>query len=115
VSTISPHGKLEGCCRAHVEVIDVIMAATSCRMVTGWLLVADCAGWRCLAMVSVAWDCVGGWRLRQRHRGMTRLAADRGGLLSLAGATRCGTMSEDGASDFLSLLLWRRWLGARVK
>ena len=66
-------------------------------------------------MVSVVWDCVERWHLRHRHRGTTRLAADCGGLLSLAGATRWGTTSEDGASDFLVLLLWRRWLDVRVK
>ena len=48
-------------------------------------------------------------------RGTTRLAADCGGLLSLAVASWCGTTSKDGASDFPGLPLWRRWLDARVK
>ena len=48
-------------------------------------------------------------------RGITRLAADCGGLLTLAVASSCGTTSEDGTSDFPGLLLWRRWLDVRVK
>jgi hypothetical protein len=110
VSIIPSRGKLEGFCQAHVEAIVVSVAARGCHMVACWLLAADHVGWRCLATVSAALDCVGGWRLRQRHRGTTRLAADRSGLHSLARATRCGAVSEDGASDFLGLLLWRRWL-----
>ena len=50
---------------------------------------------------SVSWDdlvCSGPWRVAQ-----------------LGWAIQCGTSSEDGASDFLGLLLWRRWLDARVK
>jgi hypothetical protein len=115
VSTIPPRGKLEGCCRAHAKAVAVLVAGRGCHMVAGWLLAAYRGGWRCLAIVSAAWNCIRGRRLRQRHRGMTRLATDRGRLLSLAGPTWCGTMSEDGASDFLGLLLWWRWLGARVK
>ena len=114
-STSLSRGKLEGCRRALAEAITDLVAARDCRLVAGWLRAADCGGWRCLATVSAAWDCVVRWRLRQRHRATTGLAADCGGLLSLAGATRWGTMSEDGASDFLVLLFWRQWLNVRVK
>jgi hypothetical protein len=102
-------------CRAQAEAIVVLVAARGCCMVVDWLLAVDRGDWRCSATVSAAWDCVGGWCLRQRHRGMIRLAADHGGLLSLVGATWCGTASEDCSSDFIGLLLWWRWLGARMK
>ena len=49
-----------------------------------WLLAVDRGGWRCVAIVSAVWDDVKGRRLRHRHQGMTWLAADRGGLFSLA-------------------------------
>ena len=45
---------------------------------------ANRGGWRCLAMVA-AWDYGRERRLRQWHRGTTRLTADGGGFLSLAG------------------------------
>ena len=50
-----------------------------------WLLAADRGGWCCVATVSAAWDFAEGWRLWLQHHGMTWLAADCGGLSSLAG------------------------------
>lgn len=43
-----------------------------------WLLAADCGGWRCLATINAAWDCIIWRRLQHQHRGMTWLAADYG-------------------------------------
>lgn len=64
-----------------------MVATRDCCTVVGWLLAVDYGGWRCLATASAAWDCVLGRRLRQRHRGTTWLAADRGGFLSSAGSS----------------------------
>jgi hypothetical protein len=72
-----------------------------------WRLAAAHSGWRCLANVSAAGDNVGGWRLRQRHRATTWLAADCGGWLNFAGLLRCGSSLEDDASDFLGVLAWK--------
>jgi len=68
-----------------------------------------------LATVGSAWNCVRRLRLQQQHFGMTWLAADCDGLLRLVVASWCGTTSDDSASDFPGLPLWRRWLDARVK
>jgi len=65
------------------------------------LLAADRGGWHCLAIVSAAWNCVDGRRLWHQHHGTTWLAADYGGSFSFARRLRCGTSSEDGASDNL--------------
>ncbi|RCV12843.1 hypothetical protein SETIT_2G300200v2 [Setaria italica] len=92
VATISPCGKLDGWCRGHVEAIAVMVVAR-----------ADHIGWHCLATVSAAWDCVGGRRFRQRHCGTNRLSGSRR-VAQLGWTTWCGTSSEDGASDFSSLL-----------
>ncbi|RCV13986.1 hypothetical protein SETIT_2G390700v2 [Setaria italica] len=92
VAAIPPRGKLDGCCRAHIEAIAVMVAIRS-----------------------AAWNCVGGRCLQQRHRGITRLAADRGGSAQLGWAIRCGTSSKDSASDFSDLLTWWRRLCAWVK
>ena len=85
VSVIPPCDKLEGCCQARAAAIVVLVAARGWHMAVGWLLAVDRHGWRCLATVNAVWDCVGGRRLRQQHHGSTWLAADCGGLLSLAG------------------------------
>ena len=78
-----------------------MLEARGCRMSVGFgLLAADRGGWHCLA-VSAAWDCVEGRRLRHQHHGTTWLAADYGGSFSFARRLRCGTSSEDGASDNL--------------
>lgn len=90
------------------------MAAWGCHLVAGCLLAADRGGWRCFATVIAVWDCVRGRRLRHRLCGTIKLAADYGGLLSMAGATWCGSTSEDDASEFLVLLLWLQWLDAWV-
>ena len=52
--------------------------------VSVWLLAADRGGWRFVATASAVWDCAGGRRSQQRHRGMAKLAADCGRLLFLA-------------------------------
>lgn len=69
-------------------------------LLSDWLIVVDHGGWRCLATASAAWDCVGGRRLQQQHRVMTRLAADYDEWLNIAELLQCGTLSEDGASNF---------------
>jgi hypothetical protein len=38
---------------------------------SGGLLAADCGGWHCFAVVSAAWDSVGGRRLQHRQGGTT--------------------------------------------
>jgi hypothetical protein len=43
--------------------------------------------------------------LQHRHHGMTMLAADYGRWLNIAGLLRCGTSSEDGASNFFCYCL----------
>jgi hypothetical protein len=86
VSIIPPRDKLEGCCRARVEAMVVLVAARGCHMVDDWLLVADRGGWCCLATVSAAWDCVGGWRLWQRHHGRLGLQRTVAGCLAWLGA-----------------------------
>ena len=82
--------------------IEIMLEARSCRMDVGFgLLAADRGGWHCLAIVSAAWDYVERRRLRHQRHGTTWLAADYGGSSSLAWRLRCGTSSEDGASDNL--------------
>ena len=87
--------------------------------VVAWWSV-DCLQWTVAAGIAWQWSVRCGTALKDgalwyQHHGTTRLAVDYGGLLSLARATWCGTTSEDDASDFLGLLLWRQWLDARVK
>jgi len=78
-------GWLEGGCRVLMAAAKIMPAAKGLRSGVGsWLLAADHGGWRCLAIASVVWDCVGGRRSQQRHCGKTRSAADCGGLFCIA-------------------------------
>ena len=72
--------------------------------IAGWLLAADRGGWRCLAIASAVWDCVGGRRSQHRHRGKTWFAADYGELLCIAQRLRCDTSSKEGVND--NLFCW---------
>jgi hypothetical protein len=83
-----PRGKPNRCCRALVVAFIASVAKEGCCMfvVVGlWLLAADRSSWDFLATLSAVCDDVEGCRLRHRHQGMTWLAADHGGSLSLAG------------------------------
>ena len=56
---------------------EIMLETRGCPMRVGFgLLAADRGGWHCLAIVSAAWDCVEGRRLRHQRHGTTWLAAD---------------------------------------
>ena len=81
---------------------EIMLEIRGCRMRVGFgLLVADRGGWHCLSIVSSAWNCVEGRRLRHQRHGTIWLAADYGGSFSFARRLWCGTSSEDSASDNL--------------
>ena len=85
MAAISPLVKLNGCCSAHVEVFAAMMVVESCRMIVDYVCLQETAAagisWQLTA--SAAWDYI--VRRRLRHHGATWLAADCGGLSSLAG------------------------------
>ena len=108
-------GELHGGCKACAVAFAHLVAVRGFLTSSVWLLVADLGGWRYLAAVSAVRDNVRRRRLRHRHRATTWLAANCGGWLSSAGLLWCDSSSEDGASDYLGLLAWRRESFARVE
>ena len=108
-------GELHGGCKARAVAFTPLVAVRGYLTSSVWLLAADRGGWRCLAAVSAVRDNVRQRRLRHRHRATTWLAANCGGWLSSAGLLWCDSSSEDGASDYLGLLAWRRESFARVE
>jgi hypothetical protein len=95
-------GELEGGCRAHAAVIKILLAAGGHHMDVSFGCLQRTAAAGVARQLSVRRGTTSeGGTCSTNIVGAAWLAADCGGLLSLAWRLRCGTSSKDGASDNL--------------
>jgi hypothetical protein len=100
LSSSGHHGGLP----THRHGTTFLLAIGGPHSAVGRLLAASLGAWYCLAISSAVRDNVEGQRLGYWQSVKTWAAANHDGVFSMAGSSRCGTSSQDGAGHIFNLL-----------